>query len=270
MPTVAQALDSAIAEVTTARARISRVKTPQVGTADDKSAPKNAARMWFEVHRPVVALGIPAEVLGRIDSIYNDVLIATDRYAAKTTYRNLLHDLKKVLGAARSLNLAAPVAALSPDLTPPDFTPLVGNPEMRDILTRRWHECRKCADAGAHLAAVVMMGGFLEALFVARANQMQDKKKLVGAKSAPKDKATGKTINYQDWMLDSYIKVAKELKWITESAGDLADVLKEYRNYVHPAKEMRNGVVLTLDDSSVFWQLTKALVGQLLMSARTP
>jgi hypothetical protein len=140
---------------------------------------------------------------------------------------------------------------------------------MREILTRRWHECCKCVKADAHLAAIVMMGGFLEALFVARANKIKisDKSSLINAKSAPKDKTTGRTMNYQDWMLDSYIKVAHELKWITESAKDTADVLKEYRNYVHPEKERRHGIVLGLNDSSIFWQVTKAIVRQLLMSA---
>ncbi len=61
-----------------------------------------------------------------------------------------------------------------------------------------------------------MMGGFLEALFVARANNMSDKTPLTSAANAPKDKATGKTTNYQEWMLILYIKVGFELNWITE------------------------------------------------------
>lgn len=65
-------------------------------------------------------------------------------------------------------------------------------------------------------------------------------------------------------------KVAYELKWITESAKDIADVLKEYRNYIHPEKERRHGVVLDLNDSSMFWQVTKALIRQLLISASMP
>jgi hypothetical protein len=133
----------------------------------------------------------------------------------------------------------------------------------------RWHECCKCVGANAHLAAIVMMGGLLEALFVARANKLPDKRALVNAVSAPKDKSTGKTLNYQEWMLDSYIKVARELNWITESAKDVADILKEYRNFIHPEKERRHGVVLALNDSSMFWQVTKALARQLLASAGT-
>lgn len=138
---------------------------------------------------------------------------------------------------------------------------------MREIITRRWNECRRCVGADAHLAAIVMMGGLLEALFVARANKMPDKNPLIKAKSAPKDKSTGKTLNYQEWMLDSYIKVAHELNWITESARDIADVLKGYRNYIHPEKERRHGVALAFNDSSMFWQVTKELVRQLLISA---
>ena len=169
----------------------------------------------------------------------------------------------------RTAALVAPVekqTANTDDLAP-DFSPLAGNQEMRGILTRRWNECAKCVKADAHLAAIVMMGGLLEALFVARANKMPDKAPLTSAASAPKDKATGKTTNYENWMLDSYIKVGFELKWITESAKDLADTLKEYRNFIHPAKELRYGVTLGINDSSMFWQVTKALARQLLLSA---
>jgi len=176
---------------------------------------------------------------------------------------------KGALVSARSAALTVPAAApiANTDDLAPDFSPLAGNPEMRDILTRRWHECAKCVKADAHLAAIVMMGGLLEALFVARANKMTDKSPLTSAKNAPKDKTTGKAANYQEWMLDSYIKVGCELKWITESAKEVADKLKEYRNFIHPAKELRYGVRLGLNDSSMFWQVTKALARQLLLSA---
>src|SRR6185312_3081081 len=97
---------------------------------------------------------------------------------------------------------------------------------------------------------------------VSRANKMRDKTLLTQAAGAPKDRVTGRTVNYQEWMLDSYIKVGFELRWITESAKDVADILKEYRNFIHPAKELRYGVTLDLNDSSMFWQVTKALARQ--------
>jgi hypothetical protein len=268
MPTVHETIDAAISEATAARNRVSKIRTNQVRGVDEIATLKATAQTWFHTHKPIVTTGAPNVDLAAVDACFTTVLNATARYAAKSTYLNALKDVKEALIAARTAALTAPViaSAANTDDLAPDFSPLAGNQQMRDILTRRWNECAKCVNADAHLAAIVMMGGLLEALFVARANKMADKTPLLSATSAPKDKATGKTTNYQEWMLDSYIKVGFELKWITESAKDVADKLKEYRNFIHPAKELRYGVTLDFNDSSIFWQVTKALARQLLLS----
>jgi hypothetical protein len=269
MPTVHEAIDEAINEATAARARVKKVKSKQVRGVDDIAMLKATAQTWFHTHRPVVAADARHVELAAVDDNYTELLNATAKYAAKTTYLTILKSAKSALIALRAETLVAtaPAPTANTDDLAPDFSPLAGNQEMRDILTRRWHECSKCVKAEAHLAGIVMMGGLLEALFVARANKMLNKSPLTSAASAPKDKATGKTTNYQDWMLDSYIKVGRELNWITESAKDVADKLKEYRNFVHPAKELRYGITLGFNDSSMFWQVTKALTRQLLQSA---
>jgi hypothetical protein len=269
MPTAHEAIEAAINEVTSARNRVSKIRSRQVRGIDDVASLKATAQTWFHTHRPVVTTGAPGVDLAAVDACFTAVLDATARSAAKATYLDALKDAKAALIASRAAALLAPATdpAANADDIAPDFSPLAGNQQMRDILTRRWDECTKCVNAGAHLAAIVMMGGLLEALFVARANKMPDKTVLISAANAPKDKATGKTVNYQDWMLDSYIKVGFELKWITESAKDVSDKLKEYRNFIHPAKELRYGVTLDLNDSSMFWQVTKAIARQLLLSA---
>lgn len=269
MPTVYQAVDAAINEATAARKRVAKIKTGQVRGVDEIATLKATAQTWFHTHRPIVISNAPSVDLRTVDAHFTTVLDATSKYAAKSTYLDALKDVKVALIAVRTAALVDPVTppVTNTDDLAPDFSPLAGNQQMRDILTRRWNECAKCVKADAHLAAIVMMGGLLEALFVARANKMPDKAPLTSAANAPRDKATGKTTNYQDWMLDSYIKVGSELKWITESAKDVADKLKEYRNFVHPAKELRYGVTLDLNDSSMFWQVTKALARQLLLSA---
>jgi hypothetical protein len=269
MPIPSEAIDTAIQEVTKARALVSKISSKQVWKSDALAALKSTAYAWFNTHRAIAA-SHPGVDLGTVNQYYQIVLNSTERRAAKQTYLDALIGAKKALVVARSAVLTAlPTAhiALTDDLAP-DFVTLAGNQEMRDILGRRWLECTKCVKVQAHLAAIVMMGGLLEALFVARANKLTNKDPLIKAISAPKDKATGKTMNYEQWMLDSYIKVGHELGWITESAMHVADVLKEYRNYVHPAKELRHQVLLAQNDSAMFWQVTKALVRQLLLSAQ--
>jgi hypothetical protein len=269
---VYEAIDAAINEATAARQRVAKIKSVQVRGIDEIATLKATAQTWFYTHRPILSQAEPQVDLTAVDACFKIILDATAKYAAKVTYLNALKASKTALLKVRASALIAPVdfSATNTDDVAPDFSPLAGNQQMRDILSRRWNECAKCVNADAHLAAVVMMGGLLEALFVARANKMVDKTPLTSATSAPRDKVTGKATNYQDWMLDSYIKVGVELKWITESAKDVADKLKEYRNFVHPAKELRYGITLGLNDSSMFWQVTKALARQLLLSASTP
>lgn len=271
MATAIDSLDAAIREVTNARVLVSKIRSNQVRGVDQLAALKSISYAWFNTHRLVIN-NDPTFDLSAIDDAYQTVLNSTDRSAAKATYLGALTRAKSALVDLRSLLLTAPprLGNLSSDDQVPDFSPLVGPPEMRQVLNRRWDECRKCVAAEAHLAAIVMMGGLLEALFVARVNKMANKESLIKAASAPKDKKTGKTLDYREWMLDSYIRVGHELNWITDSARQVADVLKEFRNYVHPAKELRHGVNLADNDSTMFWNVTKALVRQLLLSAARP
>ncbi|MFA6266398.1 MAG: hypothetical protein WC670_11895 [Pseudolabrys sp.] len=272
MTTPIDALDAAIREVTNARALISRVRSSQVRGTDQLAALKSMSYAWFNAHRQAVS-AFAADHLPAIDDEYRRILVATDKSAARSTYLGALTRAKTALVDLRAFLLTEPgirsVGGSSDDATP-DFSPLAGSKEMCDVLNRRWLECIKCVSAEAHLAAIVMMGGLLEALFVARANLMINKDPLVKAAAAPKDKKSGKTLNIEEWMLDSYIKVGRELNWITDSAKQVADILKEFRNYVHPAKELRHGVNLAENDSAMFWNVTKALVRQLLLSASRP
>jgi hypothetical protein len=209
MSTAVDAVDAAICEVTKARTLVSRVRSNQVRSRDELARLKSTAYAWFKTHRSVVQSHSSTVDLSQVDAHYQTILDSTNRSAARRTYLSALKQAEKALVPIRAALLTSPPAPTNPatDDLSPDFSPLAGSEEMRQVLTRRWHECTKCVNAGAHLAAIVMMGGLLEALFVARANKLTNKDFLVRAASTPKDKQTGKTLNYQDWMLDSYIKV---------------------------------------------------------------
>jgi hypothetical protein len=150
------------------------------------------------------------------------------------------------------------------DEAAPDFSSLAVDATMRTILIRRWEECQKCIRAEAFLAATIMMGGLLEALFVARTNRLTDKSPLFKATKTPLDAKMKKPLPLQDWTLRPYIDVGHELGWITKSGANVATILRDYRNYVHPEKERSHGIVLTRPDVEMFWSVTKSLVKQLL------
>lgn len=268
MCTAVDAVDAAIQELKKVLTLVSGIRSKQVRGVDNLAALKSTAYAWFKTHRPLVESHPSTVNLTEVNVHYQTILDSTDRFVVKKTYVTAIKQARNALTPIRAALLTSPRALASPDTDDlaPDFSPLAGSEEMREVLTRRWHECCKCVKAEAHLAAIVMMGGLLEALFVARANKLDTKDSLIKAASAPKDKRTAKTLNYQDWMLDSYIKVGYELSWITHSAMQVANILKEYRNYVHPEKELRHRVELAANDSAMFWQVTKQLARQLLMS----
>jgi hypothetical protein len=255
---ITQALD----ELARARANVNRVKNKQVHGAEDRLLLRATADAWFHTHRKAVLKHSDPELLARVDGSYHVILSGADRHTAKQKYLGAMKTAKDALIELRKHLVVVNVSADAA----PKFAPLSTDADMQAILERRWIECPKCVEVKAHLAATVMMGGLLEALFVARVQQLSDKSLLFKQPSTPMKQ--GKAMPLAEWMLRSYIEVGHDLGWITRSARDLAGVLGEYRNYVHPEKERRHKVTLKEDDSEILWGVTKNLVSQLLNSAK--
>jgi hypothetical protein len=194
-------------------------------------------------------------------------LDASDRATARTTYSARLKELREALIVLRKDGLSASAIRLATLDPAPDFSPLTGDPEMQQILVERWQECVKCIEAEAPLSATVMMGGLLETLLLGRINRETNKAAVFQAKSAPKDK-TAKTKPLGEWMLNDYIGAAHDLKWITFSAKEVAEVLRDFRNYIHPHKQLRHGVRLSGDDAKLLWEVSKSIAVQVLKSCK--
>ena len=96
-----------------------------------------------------------------------------------------------------------------------------------------------------------MMGGLLEALFVARANRMKDKSALFKCKTTPMDSKTGKPLDLRSWTLAPYIDVGHELEWITRSARPLFFETTGIMSTLK--KERSHGIELGPADARMFW-----------------
>lgn len=263
MPDPYADLDDLVREVDKALTVLKKIKTAQVRNAEHRDFFRATALSWFQRRRSAVAQETPAEVIDAIDIPYRTILNATDKNSSKNTYLGAAKLAKKTLIEARTRALVPRPTVRTAD-SAPSFAPLAADPGMQTILERRWDECRRCIEAGAPLAATVMMGGLLEALLVARANMLSDKSKLFKASATPLDPKTKKPLDLRQWMLGPYIDVGHELKWISSSAKNVAVILRDYRNYIHPEKERAHGVALSSDDAAMFWEVTKTLSRELL------
>ena len=255
--------DLAIAEVERLRKLLARIKVRQITNSEQRDLFKATALTWFRTRRPSIAQTVPPELLEGIDRSFQTVLETCERNAAKTTYSKAITNAKNSLITARGAVLVFTPNTTSSD-APPDFSSLASDPLMRTILERRWEECSRCLVAKAPLAAIVMMGGLLEALFVARANRLTDKSPLIKSVATPIDGKTKKPPDLRQWTLAPYIDVGRDLGWISRSAKDVAAILRDYRNYIHPEKERSHGITLYSDDAVMFWEVTKNLYRELL------
>lgn len=259
-------IDDAIAGLNRLRRSVARNTTKQVQSADEKELTKATALSWFNSNRPTIEKYCGGDVLGGVDQGFGLLLEFSDRATSRERYKSIIKDLKKDLVKLRTTILRSgavvpPSASQVSD--PPAFDQLVSDPQMQQILTRRWYETQRCLSVDACLSATVMLGALLEALLLARINREVDKTKIFGAKGAPKDK-TGTSLPLQQWTLRNYIDVAHELSWIRQSARDVGVVLRDYRNYIHPAKELSHGIEINTDDAKMFWLIFNSLAAQII------
>ena len=244
--------------------------TKQVKSDDETQVAKATAHAWFNNCRPVVVTAVGDGQLKGLDDQYRTLIAASGRATLRSRYFAIIKQTKNLLSQvqvdqALALALAAdhtrPQHATADDA--PDFSLLVPDAKMQTILVNRWQECVKCVTVGAPLSAVVMMGGMLEGLLLARVNQLKDKSPVFKAANAPKDKA-GNPLKLNEWGLKNYLDVAHELAWISRTTKDVGEVVRDYRNYIHPQKEYSHGVSISADDARTLWEIAKSVARQVL------
>lgn len=116
--------------------------------------------------------------------------------------------------------------------------------DLRKIVERDYRELRlQVYPSGAWKSSVILAGSILEAiLFDHLTNEPATRTKAEVSKKAPKDKH-GKVLDLfnGDWKLYHLIEVAADIGMIPlERAKSFDQVLRDYRNFVHPKKEIRS------------------------------
>jgi len=263
-------IDAAVAEADSLQKILKRRRAKQVQSDSERQIIKGIALAWFRKHRPILIPVLGEDRVRDIDDVYKQLLESSARATTRAKYLGALKAVKRQLGGLQTqhvIALAAPATIAQPATktadSAPQFTPLISDPKMQSILGQRWRECVICVNSGAPLAATVMMGGILEGLLLAKINQLPNQAPVFTAASAPKDKA-GKTLPLKDWTLKNYIDVAHELKWISNTAKDVGEVMRDYRNYIHPQKELSHGVTLVDADAQMLWEIAKSVIRQVL------
>ena len=240
----------------------------QVKTKEDCELVKANAFAWFKAHRAHLQAFSDDPYLRDLDQDYTLLLEWSDHQTTRIRYKEGLKRIKENLIKLRSEAMQRMhEAAKTGDLRSnprPDFGKLISDSNMVRILVRRWDETIYCIENKAPLAAMVMMGALLEALLLARVNQLSDKRPLFALKSTPKYK--GKPVPLNDWGLNDFIEIAHEMKWIRRPAKEVGVIIRDYRNFIHPVKELSSGFQIEDEDARMFWPIFVQISQQVIKS----
>jgi hypothetical protein len=122
-----------------------------------------------------------------------------------------------------------------------DFV-FVQDADLREIVVRDYKELSlKLFPAGAWKSTVVMAGSILEAILFDQLENDPAKKALaLAAASAPRVKGGAVITDISEWKLFKLIEVSVEIGVLNpDRAKSIDQVLRDYRNFVHPKKEIR-------------------------------
>ena len=137
---------------------------------------------------------------------------------------------------------------------------IVRDPRLAALLQKRFDEARTCREYGAHLSSVIMLGSVLEGTLhdVVR----QHPAEAYRCPRAPKGQ-DGKPKNSDTWKLSDLIDVAHACGWIELDARRFSHELRDYRNMVHPDRELIDAHHPDEDTVAICWNVVVAALNDL-------
>lgn len=135
---------------------------------------------------------------------------------------------------------------------------LIHDNEMRDILQRDLRECAIAVVAGQDKAATIMCGSIIEALLILKIKERGISKYDVSAVSK------GKTNHpVSEMSLNELLYIADIENILDKKGYHLGHYIRDYRNVVHPAKEIRMSEEVNHENVITMWAVLKRLVSDL-------
>lgn len=130
-----------------------------------------------------------------------------------------------------------------------NFFDFVNQDEYREILVRDYEELKSCVENNLYKSILVLSGSILEAVLteflIIKALNDQEAKSILKKNLA------------------QLIEKAEDDKLISKRAKDLSSVLRDYRNYIHPVKEIRTKDPISKEASNIAFSLLNLILKEI-------
>lgn len=121
--------------------------------------------------------------------------------------------------------------------------------DFRKVLEKDYSELEKCLNNSSPKSVLILSGSIIEALLIDYLLSL-DLKELTREKLLK-------------WDLNQSISKSYELGIISEKARNLSDVVRNYRNLIHPGKSIRSNESPTMEDASIAKSLLEIIIREI-------
>ncbi len=136
-------------------------------------------------------------------------------------------------------------------LEPEEFS-FVKNPKLRDRIEADWSEVWRVRQAKAWKSCLFLCGGILEGMLLdvltVRANDARASYQRLLQRAAP---------GLERWDLVDLVNVAEDLGVLSRGMIHLSHALREYRNLIHPGRQLRDETEVTEDEAEIAFNVVR-------------
>ncbi|MCH7386580.1 hypothetical protein MMO39_04600 [Acinetobacter modestus] len=152
------------------------------------------------------------------------------------------NELPSFSKAARALEGVLDNYAKGGEYLLPQKFDFIHDDELKKIIQRDYRELHFILMPDeAWKSAVVMCGSIIESILYDVLSQINNINKVNSSKKAPKNNSGIIEINSGKWKLINLIEVAVDIGVLpAQRAASIDQVLRDYRNFVHPQKEIKS------------------------------
>lgn len=130
-------------------------------------------------------------------------------------------------------------------------------PFLEDRIT----EIKQSLSVNASLSVIFLIGSTLEGLLLGVATRYPAEYNR--AQSSPKNRETGKVRGFNEWTLNNFIDVSHEVGFLSEDVKKFSQVLRDFRNYIHPYQQMSYNFRPDQHTAKICFQVLKAALYQI-------
>jgi hypothetical protein len=120
-------------------------------------------------------------------------------------------------------------------------------------------EIDRALEADAPLAVIFLVGSTVEGLLSELS--MGHRPEFLASPAAPTSK--GKTKPLDQWKLSELIAVARERGVLSEDVAKHADQVRNFRNYIHPRQQLKEGFAPRIETARIAQQVLKGVLSDL-------